>query len=346
MSGSGVVHSGPPPAAGAHEETTAIDAAVDRQARLVGIVQRSAALIVLALALVAGTLLFPRFAEVNNFRNILESRFDLALIAVGMTFVIISGGIDLSVGSVMAVSAVLTAYSSTNYSSLAAVVVPLVVCALIGLVNGLLIARGRLAPFIVTLATLLGARGLALKITDNGTTKQLVPDDAWILKLGRNDVLGVPVPILFAIAAFVTGFVVLNRTRFGQSVFAVGGAEDAANLMGLPVRRIKVGVYVASALLAGVAGMIVAARAGTGEVTLGQGMELQAIAAVVIGGTLLTGGSGGLGGTAAGVVLLGVISNMINLSDLPNSYYQGLVSGLFLLVVVVVQTLLARKKRT
>jgi ribose transport system permease protein len=290
--------------------------------------------------------MYSQFAEVSNFRNILESRFSLGLIAVGMTFVIISGGIDLSVGSVMAVSAVLTAWSATNYGSVAAVVVPLAVCAVIGLVNGLLIARGRLAPFIVTLATLLGARGLALKITDEGTTKQLVPDDAWVLNLGRADVAGLPVPILFAVAAFLVGFVVLNRTRFGQSVFAVGGSEDAANLMGLPVRRIKVWVYVASAFLAGVAGMLVAARAGTGEVTLGQGIELQAIAAVVIGGTLLTGGSGGLGGTAAGVVLLGVISNLINLSDLPNTYYQGLVSGLFLLVVVVAQTLLARKKRT
>ena len=334
------------PAAPPSTQATAVDAAADRQSRIVGLVQRSAALIVLAIALLVGSVMYSRFAEVSNFRNILESRFSLGLIAVGMTFVIISGGIDLSVGSVMAVSAVLTAWSATNYGSVAAVVVPLAVCAVIGFVNGLLIARGRLAPFIVTLATLLGARGLALKITDEGTTKQLVPDDAWVLNLGRADVAGLPVPILFAVAAFLVGFVVLNRTRFGQSVFAVGGSEDAANLMGLPVRRIKVWVYVASAFLAGVAGMLVAARAGTGEVTLGQGIELQAIAAVVIGGTLLTGGSGGLGGTAAGVVLLGVISNLINLSDLPNTYYQGLVSGLFLLVVVVAQTLLARKKRT
>jgi ribose transport system permease protein len=334
------------PAAPPTTQSAAVDAAADRQTRIVGLVQRSAALIVLAIALLVGSLMYSQFAEVSNFRNILESRFSLGLIAVGMTFVIISGGIDLSVGSVMAVSAVLTAWSATNYGSVAAVVVPLLVCSVIGLLNGLLIARGRLAPFIVTLATLLGARGLALKITDEGTTKQLVPDDAWVLNLGRADVAGLPVPILFAVAAFFVGFVVLNRTRFGQSLFAVGGSEDAANLMGLPVRRIKVWVYVASAFLAGVAGMLVAARAGTGEVTLGQGIELQAIAAVVIGGTLLTGGSGGLGGTAAGVVLLGVISNLINLSDLPNTYYQGLVSGLFLLVVVVAQTLLARKKRT
>ena len=150
---------------------------------------------------------------------------------------------------------------------------------------------------------------------------------------------------MIALAAFAVGAVVLNRSRFGQAVFAIGGSEDAAPLMGLPVRRVKTSLYVWSALLAGLAGILIAARSSTGEPTAGYGLELQAIAAVVIGGTLLTGGYGTMSGTLAGVALLAVIQNIINQVGTLSQYYQDVVSGAFLLAVVLLQLILARRRR-
>jgi galactofuranose transport system permease protein len=221
----------------------------------------------------------------------------------------------------------------------------LAVCGAIGLVNGLLIARARMAPFIVTLAALLFARGAAFAVSDEGNTTYLIKPGMAVTELGQGTVLGLGVPVLFALAAFLIGLVVLNRTSFGQAVFAIGGSEDAAQLMGLPVARIKVLIYVASAMLAGFAGVLVAARSSSGLPTLGAGLELEAIAAVVIGGTLLSGGAGSLTGTLAGVLLLGVIQNLINQVGTLSSYYQQVVSGAFLIVVVVVQTYLSRRRR-
>lgn len=319
----------------------------DARERLIGLVQRSGAFVMLALTLVFGAVVFGgSFATSDNLvRNIAGGSAFLALVAVGMTFVIISGGIDLSVGSVLAMSAVLTAHAYSEWGTLAAIVVPLVAAGLVGLVNGLLVARAGMAPFIVTLATLLFARGVAFKVTDEGSETRQIDRDSFLATLGQNSVVGVPLPVVFAVLAFVVGALVLNRTRFGQSVFAIGGSEDAALLMGLPVRRTTTLLYVNSALLAGLAGLLIAARSSTGEPTAGNGLELQAIAAVVIGGTLLTGGVGTMSGTVAGVALLAVIRNLLNQVGTLSPYYQDVVSGLFLLVVVVVQTLLSKRRR-
>ena len=322
-------------------------AKVDQRERLIAFVQRSGAFVMLALSLLIGTVRFgDSFANTDNLiDNIAAGSAFLALVAVGMTLVIISWGIDLSVGSVLALSAVLTAYASQNWGTVAALVVPLGVAALVGLVNGLLVSRAGLAPFIVTLATLLFARGLTFKITDEGARTDRIEQGSFVSKLGREQFLGLPLPLWFAIVAFLVGGYVLNRTRYGQAVFAIGGSEDAAVLMGLPVRRVKTLLYVWSALLAGVAGMLIAARSSTGEPTLGTGLELEAIAAVVIGGTLLTGGVGTMSGTVAGVALLGVIRNLINQVGTLSQFYQDVVSGAFLIVVVVVQTYLGRRRR-
>jgi len=316
-----------------------------RREQVAGLLQRGAVFLVLAVAIVAGSVAFGgSFASVENFRNIAISSSFLALIAIGMTFVIIGGGIDLSVGSLLALAGVLAAYGSRQ-GSLVAILLPLAICGAIGLVNGLLIARARMAPFIVTLAALLFARGAAFAVSDEGNTTYLIKPGMAVTELGQGTVLGLGVPVLFAIAAFLIGLVVLNRTGYGQAVFAIGGSEDAAQLMGLPVARIKVLVYVASAMLAGFAGILVAARSSSGLPTLGAGLELEAIAAVVIGGTLLSGGAGSLTGTLAGVLLLGVIQNLINQIGTLSSYYQQVVSGTFLIVVVVVQTYLSRRRR-
>lgn len=316
-----------------------------RREYLASVIQRGGALLVLAAVAVAGSALFgARFASPDNLLNVLEASSFLGLVAIGMTFVIIGGGIDLSVGSMLALSAVLAAYGS-QYGSLVAVVLPLAVCGLIGLANGLLIARARMAPFIVTLAALLFARGLAFAVSDEGNTIFHIDESLPVIALGQGSVLGVRIPVILTAAAFLAAWIVLTRTRYGAAVAAIGGSEDAARLMGIPVARVKTVMYLTSGLLAGLAGLLVAARSSSGQSTIGVGLELQAIAAVVIGGTLLTGGAGSIAGTLAGVLLLNVIDNLINQVGTLSSYFQQVVSGVFLIIVVMVQTYLSRQQR-
>jgi ribose transport system permease protein len=233
---------------------------------------------------------------------------------------------------------------ASQYGWVAAFAAPLVVCGAIGLVDGLLIAYTRMAPFIVTLAALLGARGLMRAISSEGSETYLVKSKPFA-HFGSGSFLGLGYPVWLAAALVVIGMVVLARTRFGRAVYALGGSEDAAALMGIAVRRTKVWVYVMSGLLAGLAGAINAAKLGSGVTVLGSGMELDAIAAVVIGGTLLTGGAGTIAGTVAGVLLLGVIQNLINQVGNLNSNWQQVISGAFLALVVVAQTYLVKLRR-
>jgi ribose transport system permease protein len=336
-----------PSAAGTPSPETQVAArAARRRERVAGLIQRTGAFVVLLVVTLLGVIAFgPRFASVDNFLNILEASSFLGLVAVGMTFVIISGGIDLSGGSILALAAVLSAFAAQSGESVAAVALPLLVGGAIGLANGFLISRGGMPPFIVTLAALLFARGLAFAVADNGNTVYIISRDLWFVQLGQGSLLGIRWPIWIAGIAFVAGWIILERTRYGLSVSAIGGSEEASRLMGLPVGRVKIAVYVVSALLATLAGMLVAARSSSGLSTIGVGLELQAIAAVVIGGTLLSGGSGSMLGTLAGVLLLGVIDNLINQVGTLSSYVQLVVSGAFLLIVVVVQTLLTRDQR-
>ena len=192
---------------------------------------------------------------------------------------------------------------------------------------------------------MLGVRGLVLAVTDEGATTPTIAPRSTISALGQGDLLGVQYPAWIALAVFAVLVMVLRRTGFGQSLYAIGGRGGAARLMGLPVARSQVLVYVLSATLAGVAGALLAARSSSGVPIVGVGVELDAIAAVVIGGTLLTGGAGSLLGTACGVLLLGVIQNCINLVGSLNSSYQSVVSGGFLVAVVTIQAVLARRQR-
>ena len=302
--------------------------------------QRQGALVVLVILLTLGGLLFRTFLTAYTLGNLAVQASFLAMIALGMTLVIISGGIDLSVGSVYALSGVLAAYGATKWGVAGALILPLLVSAVIGLVQGTLIARLRMAPFIVTLCGLLFARGLLQLITSEGSTTYLVPAGSAFRGLGDGTVL-----VALAVVAYLVGGVVLQRTPFGMRLFAVGANEDAASLMGLPVARTKISVYVVSGLLAGCAGVMSAAQLGSGVTVIGVGLELNAIAAVVIGGTMLTGGSGAVSGTLAGVALLFVIQELINQLGRFNSNMQNVVSGAVLVIVVVIQTLLSRARR-
>jgi ribose/xylose/arabinose/galactoside ABC-type transport system permease subunit len=330
---------------GAADARVEAERAANRRERLAAILQRSGAFVVLVIvACLAAVVFGGRFASVDNFLNLLEASSFLGLVAVGMTFVIVGGGIDLSVGSLLALSAVLAAFGS-QYGSVVAVAMPLAMCGLLGLVNGLLIARARMAAFIVTLATLLFARGLAFAVSSEGNTIFHIDEHLAVIGLGQGSIAGIRIPVIIAGVAFLIGWVVLTRTRYGIAVTAIGASEDAARLMGLPIARVKTVMYLVSGLLAGLAGLLVAARSSSGQSTIGVGLELQAIAAVVIGGTLLTGGAGSIAGTLAGVLLLNVINNVINQVGTLTSYFQQVVSGVFLIIVVLVQRYLSREQR-
>ncbi|MFG1705707.1 ABC transporter permease [Nonomuraea sp. M3C6] len=307
------------------------------------VLQQHGALMVLGLLVIVGSLAFDSFAKPENAASVVVSSSFLAIIAIGMTFVIISGGIDLSVGSLFVLGGVLAAYGS-QYGLVVALLLPLVVCGVVGLLQGLVIARTGMAPFIVTLAGLLGVRGLMLAISDEGATTYLVKNPAFA-SLGQGELLGLSYPVYITVVLALAAMVLLQRTGFGQNVYAIGGNEQAAALMGVPVSRTKVYVYVMSGLLAGLAGALNAARLSSGVTILGIGLELDAIAAVVIGGTLLTGGAGGITGTVAGVLLLGVIQSLINQVGSLTSAFQQVVSGAFLALVVVAQRLLSKAQR-
>ncbi|ASO20879.1 ribose transport system permease protein [Actinoalloteichus hoggarensis] len=314
------------------------------RARLARLAQRQGALVILVVAVLAATLAFDSFGTPGNLTNIgLQASF-LAVVALGMTFVIMTGGIDLSVGSVFALGGVLAAWAA-QYGTWAALLVPLLVCGAIGLVQGLIIARGGLPPFIVTLAGLLFARGVLLLISDEGATTYKVPAESAFRALAQGSLFGIGLPIWLMIVAFAVGGIVLHRTSYGATVLAIGGQEDAADLMGLPVARTKVIAYVTSGLLAGFGGTLMASYTSSGVTVLGVGMELEAIAAVVLGGTLLTGGAGTVLGTLVGVLLLQVIMNVINQVGSLNSNWQAVVSGTILLIVVTVQQWLAKVQR-
>jgi galactofuranose transport system permease protein len=312
-----------------------------RRERIFGEIQRRGALVVLIAVVIVGALTLDQFFTGSNIENILLHASFVGLIAVGMTFVIITGGVDLSVGSLAALGGVLAGLS-VGAGWPFALIVPTLICGVIGLVNGLLIAKAKLPFFIVTLAGLLGFRGLALALSGAQTIP--IPGPPAFVWFGQGQILGLDVPIIIMLVAFAVGALVLNRTRYGEALFAVGGSEDAARLAGVQVDRVKIIAYTTSGALSGLAGALVAAWLSAGQPLAGQAWELYAIAAVVLGGTLLTGGAGTMLGTLAGVLLFFTIQNVINQIGTLTSYVQQMVIGAFVIVVVAAQTYLARKR--
>lgn len=323
------------------QEVSTAEKGLDSQERLFRILRQRGALIFLVLMVVGSAVAFDSFFSFSNLENIVTQSAPLGLIVVGMTFVIISGGIDLSVGSMLALGGVLGAYAAGVAWPLA-LIVPIVVCGSLGLIQGLLIAKANIAFFIVTLAGLLGIRGLVLAIT--GEQNVPVSQDSVFLWFGQGAILGIPVPMVIALVVFAIGGLTLLRTGYGQAIFSIGDNEDSAHLMGVPVDRTKIIAYTVSGALAGLAGTLLAARLSSGIPVVGSTWELDAIAAVVVGGTILTGGSGTMLGSLAGVLLLGTLGNLINQIGTLGQYSQQVVSGIFLIVVVTLQAFLTRKE--
>jgi ribose transport system permease protein len=309
--------------------------------------QEYAALATLGLVCVAASLRYGTFLDdgifltSSNLLNVLRQNSFIGLVALGMTFVILSGGIDLSVGSIVAVAGVGAAASSA-YGVFPALAAGLGLGLACGVLNGVLIARAGLQPFVVTLATMLGVRGLALAFTAEQSTRVAAGADA-LTWLARGRLGPVPMPVILLAAAYLLAWAVLRYVPFGRYVYAIGDNAEAARLMGLDVGSVTVGVYGLSGLLSGAAGLLLAARLGAGQPVAGAGWELDAIAAVVVGGTLLSGGKGGVDSTLVGVLLLGVIFNIFNLEGTISPWWQGVLRGVFLLVVVLFQNRLQRK---
>ena len=310
--------------------------------KVASFIQRQGALVTLVLVCIFAAYRYDRFLTEFNISNVLRQNSMLGLVALGMTFVILTGGIDLSVGSFVAVAGVIAALLA-GQGTLFAVVAAISFTALLGLVNGVVIAKGRIQPFIATLAMMIAARGLALVYTGEQSVRAETATGSFSW-LGRGAIGFLPVPVLILIIAYIIAALVLTHTRFGRHVYAVGDNEEAARLMGLNVSRVTIGVYTLSGALAGLAGVILASRLGTGQPVAGAGWELDAIAAVVVGGTLLTGGQGGVGSTLVGVLLLGVIFNLFNLEGTISPWWQLVLRGLILIAVVIIQNRLSARK--
>ncbi|MDQ6888000.1 MAG: ABC transporter permease [Gemmatimonadota bacterium] len=299
------------------------------------------AVVALVIVCVAGAVRYPEFLTTANLLNVLRQNSMLGLVALGMTFVILTGGIDLSVGAVLAVAGVVAAKLSPH-GIVAAGVAGVGTATLLGLLNGVVITRARVQPFIATLAMMIAARGAALAITREESVG-IAGASIGFARLGRGEIGAIPVPVALVALAYLAGWVALRYTRSGRYVYAVGDDHDASRLMGLRVDRVLLGTYTLSGALAGLAGVVLAARLGAGQPVAGAGWELDAIASVVVGGTLLRGGQGGVIATAIGVLLLGVIFNLFNLEGTISPWWQWVLRGAFLLGVVIVQSRLQRR---
>ncbi|PID22042.1 ribose ABC transporter permease [Sporosarcina sp. P3] len=293
----------------------------------------------LLLIVVIISIMSPSFLTLNNLFNVLRQVSINALIAFGMTFVILTGGIDLSVGSILALTGAVTAgMMSGGMDPILAMLLGVLLGVLLGAINGLIIAKGKVAPFIATLATMTIFRGLTLVYTEGRPISGL-GDSFTFQMLGKGYVFGIPFPVITMAISFAVLYFILKKTTFGRRVYAVGGNEEASRLSGINVDRVKIYVYSLAGGLTAIASLILTSRLNSAQPTAGNMFELDAIAAVVLGGTSLTGGRGWIVGTLIGALIIGVLNNGLNLIGV-SSFFQQVVKGAVILIAV----LLDRKK--
>lgn len=295
--------------------------------------QTAATAVVLLLMCVLFAALSDRFATLSNLQNVLRNSASLIIAACGMTAIMVARGLDLSIGSVLAAASVLAASLAASGTPL-----PLAFAAgvgfggLVGLVNGLIIARLRVSPIIVTLGMLNIARGIAYLITPSAILVGLPPD--WS-DLGTGRLMGLPMPIVIAALVAAAFHVLTAHTAFGKRIYAIGGNEEAARLSGIDVARTLVRLYLLCGLTAALAGIVLASRVGAGDPNIGVGFELQVIAAVIIGGTSLSGGEGRIVGSIIGALIISVLANGLNLAGV-EPFWQWVAQGVVLIVAIIV----------
>ncbi|MFI2037961.1 MULTISPECIES: ABC transporter permease [Streptomyces] len=320
------------------DKVTPVDAPPAWRARVFRADVRTLSLlgVLAALILIGGFTRPDEFLDTRNLQLVLTQASVIGVVTVGMTFVITSGGIDLSVGAIVALASVWATTVATQEYGFAGILFTAVIVGVgCGLVNGLLVAYGGVVPFIATLAMLASARGLALQITDGST--QVVTVDS-VLELGEREayVLGIPPLVLVFAVVTIIGWLVLNRTTFGRRTVAVGGNAEAARLAGIDVRRQRLYLYLLSGLCCGIAAFLLIVLSGSGQNTNGNLYELDAIAAVIIGGTLLSGGRGTITGSVIGVLIFTTITNIFALNNL-QSDVQQIAKGAIIVAAVLVQ---------
>ncbi|MDT3994775.1 ribose ABC transporter permease [Mammaliicoccus sp. H-M34] len=289
----------------------------------------------LILLIVVISIMNSAFLDLSNLLNLLRQVSINGLIAFGMTFVILTGGIDLSVGSILALSSAFTAILITSgLDPIVALIVGVLGGFLLGVFNGILVTFGSMAPFIATLATMTIFRGLTLVVTDGNPITNL--GDSYMFQLfGKGYFFGIPVPAVTMIIVFIVLAIILQKTTFGRHTYAIGGNEVASKISGIKVNRVKILIYGISGLMSALAGAILTSRLNSAQPTAGTSYELDAIAAVVLGGTSLTGGKGRIVGTLIGVLIIGVLNNGLNLLGV-SSFYQQVVKGIVILIAVLI----------
>lgn len=304
------------------------------------IIEKLGPLIALVFLVLIITILNPSFLSVNNLMNLLRQVSVNGFIAFGMTFVILTGGIDLSVGSTLALSGAITAsFIADGFNPLVAMAIGILTGAILGAINGVLISKGGMAPFISTLATMTIYRGATLVFTD-GNPITGIGDSNLFNFIGRGYLLGIPFPVILMFICYILLFVLLHQTTFGRKTYAIGGNEKAAKIAGVKIDKIKILIYTISGVMASISGIILTSRLNSAQPTAGNAFEMDAIAAVVLGGTSLSGGRGRIFGTLVGALIIGTLNNGLNLLGV-SSFYQQIVKGL----VIVVAVLMDRRKK-
>lgn len=291
------------------------------------------ALIALLLLVIGISIISPEFRIGSNFLSLLRQSSINGLIAFGMTCVILTDAIDLSVGSVLALSTVLCAgMISAGVPAGAAMLLALLIGTALGAVSGLLVTKGRLQAFIATLITMTVYRGATMIFTGGKPISNL--GDSFVLKLvGRGNLFRIPIPVILLVLIFIGFYFLLNKTTFGRAVYATGSNAKCAKLAGININRTKIIVYAISGFMSALAGLILLSRLGSAQPTLGSGYELDAIAAVALGGTSMSGGRGKIYGTLIGVLIIAVLNNGLNILGV-SSYYQDVIKGLVILIAV------------
>ena len=303
------------------------------------ILSRQSALAALIVLFIIAALRYPVFHTWTNIYNLLRQNSMIGLIAVAMTMVVLTGGIDLSVGAVCSMTSVIAAALSVTENPFVILVLPLLIGILFGFLNGFVISKMRVAPIISSLGFQLIARGISLVLTSGETMHISGAAKEWLPKIAKISVGPFPLIFLIFLGFALVFLYILNLRKFGRQIYAVGGNEDAARMMGVRVDRIKIAVYTISGFASALAGLILVSRAGTGQPVACNGWEMDAIASVAIGGTSLAGGSGRLETTIYGVFILAIIGNMINLQGNINSWWQQIITGLLLIIVLMLQVI-------
>lgn len=299
-------------------------------------------LLIFVVLIIVASLLSDSFLTTSNLFNVFRQVSIIAIMSVGMTLVIITAGIDLSVGSVMAFSgAVLAGIIGAGVPLPIAIIACLVVGIVLGAFNGFIVAKGKVPAFIATLAVMVIARGMTLVYTQGNP---IVVTEKGFRFIGSGTVFGVPFPIVLMVVIYLIMYWVLKHTTFGRYIYAIGGNEEASRLAGISVDKVKIAVYALAGFFASISALIYTSRLMSAQPNAGAGMELDAIAAVIIGGTSLSGGKGVVTGTLIGALIMGVLDNILNLTNV-SPFYQDIAKGLVILAAVLIDSKLANLKK-